>query len=387
MRKHSYLNSFVKVEKEQLKPDKPDPCPRLIQPRHPVYNFALGRHIAHLEKPIYRWIAKIWGGPTVMKGYNAEETAFHLRQMWEEFNDPVAIPMDFSRFDQHVNDEVLGWEHDRYLECVPSSQHKELAKLLSWQVENRGFIRCPDGEIKYRTQGCRMSGDMNTAMGNCLISAAIMYSFSQLHGLKCRLANNGDDCVIICERNDAWRLRALPEFTRRLGFTLEVEPSVDVFEQISFCQTQPVFDGERWIMCRDPRVCISKDAVSTLPLDHPNIAQAWFGAVGQCGLSLAGRIPILQEVYLAYIRASEGKMVKNAMQMESGFFHLARGMTRKAGQVSSAARVSFWNAFGITPTEQMQVELELRSLNIPVLVSQGITLPAIPFVNPRLLRI
>jgi hypothetical protein len=52
---------------------------------------------------------------------------------------------------------------------------KELAELLKWQLQNKGFARTIDGLIKYSVEGCRMSGDMNTALGNCTIMCALVY--------------------------------------------------------------------------------------------------------------------------------------------------------------------------------------------------------------------
>lgn len=372
-RKHSYLSSFVKSEKTRITAAKPDPAPRLIQPRNPVYNIALGCHIAHLEKPLYRAIGKVWGGPTVMKGYNAQQTAQHMRDMWEEFHDPVAVGLDASRFDQHVSEAALKWEHSVYLNSTPKSSHAELKRLLSWQVENKGFIRCDDGTMKYQIRGCRMSGDMNTAMGNCLLMCALVWEFVRQCGIRARLANNGDDCVLFMEREDLCRIRDLPRWFLSKGFTMKVEEAVDVFEQIEFCQTHPVWDGVGWVMCRDPRVCLAKDAMSTLDMTNERTARGWYTAVGSCGLSLTGGLPVLQSFYAAYQRGGRGVTIGHNLQFESGFFHLARGMKRQVSHITDASRVSFYAAFGITPTAQRLIESKFDSWEPSVSVSRGIT--------------
>jgi hypothetical protein len=33
--------------------------------------------------------------------------------------------------------------------------------------------------LKYQVEGCRMSGDMNTSSGNCMIMVALVYSYME----------------------------------------------------------------------------------------------------------------------------------------------------------------------------------------------------------------
>lgn len=68
--------------------------------------------------------------------------------------------------------QALKWEHSIYNAMFRSD---ELAELLGWQLTNKGFARTTDGLIKYEVKGCRMSGDMNTALGNCMIMCALVY--------------------------------------------------------------------------------------------------------------------------------------------------------------------------------------------------------------------
>jgi len=56
-----------------------------------------------MEKRICNGIADVYGGATVLKGMNANESALELRKMWDEFDEPAAIGADAVRFDQHVS--------------------------------------------------------------------------------------------------------------------------------------------------------------------------------------------------------------------------------------------------------------------------------------------
>lgn len=350
----SYMSTFVKCEKIDFS-SKPDPAPRVIQPRSPRYNVEVGRYLKKLEKPLCAGIAEVWGGATVLKGLNPEGVARELRSMWDEFEDPVAIPTDATRFDQHVNTELLKFEHSVYVRTYDTAHQPKLKRLLDMQLENHGFVRCADGSIKYVVNGRRMSGDMNTGMGNCLIMSAVMWSFRRKLQIKMRLANNGDDCVIICERRDAQLVvDKITEHFRPYGLVLEVEPLVDCFEQISFCQTNPVHDGERWVMCRDPRVCVDKDLCSTIHLGSGG--EKWAHAVGSCGLAIAGGLPMMQELYKTLRDSGTAGSIMDDPSMDNGFRMMAMGSDRGYAPVSPFARYSFWRAFGVLPDKQVAAE-------------------------------
>lgn len=352
----AYLTTFVKCEKINFS-DKPDPAPRVIQPRTPRYNVEVGRFLKRLEKKVFRAIAKIFGGPTVMKGYNAHETAGHMREMWDQFTDPVAVGLDASRFDQHTGAAALAWEHSVYEGCYSGGDRARLHDLLKWQVKNEGCGRAVDGHIKYKVDGCRMSGDMNTSLGNCLIMCGLVWKLAQQLGVKLRLANNGDDCVVFMERKNLRRFSAaVKPFFLDHGYTMKVEPPVYEFEQIEFCQTKPVYTEEGWLMCRNAMVAMAKDAVSVLPLEQGNTRFGWCTAIGECGMSLTGGVPIFQEFYSALLRAGRGIHMGHHPALESGFARLASGMHRRRSAVSTATRVSFWKAFGLLPSQQLEFE-------------------------------
>lgn len=356
----SFMSTFVKAEKVS----KLDPAPRVIQPRTPRYNVCVGLYIKPIEKLIYRALGLVWGGPTVMKGYNAEATGSHIRAMWQSFRRPVAVGVDATRFDQHVSRVALEWEHDVYLSCFNSrSDRNTLRRLLAWQLRNRGYGRTKDGgKVVYEVEGCRMSGDMNTGLGNCLLMSCMMKAWCDTKHIRARLANNGDDCVIILEQADlAGFLDGFDDWFLGMGFTMTVEEPVYTFEKIEFCQTHPVFDGSSWVMVRNPLKCITKDLTTVLPLSQGKLRYSYLTAVGECGLSLSGGIPLLQEFYAQLIRAGEGHHMGAAPQLESGFARLAAGMSRSYTEITPYARYSFWLAFGITPDYQVALETRLMS--------------------------
>jgi hypothetical protein len=70
----SHLKTFVKAEKINWS-TKPDPAPRVIQPRDPRYNVEVGRFLLPLEHKVYDKIDELFGSPTIMSKYNSVQQA------------------------------------------------------------------------------------------------------------------------------------------------------------------------------------------------------------------------------------------------------------------------------------------------------------------------
>lgn len=355
-RRDAGLASFVKAEKVT------GLVPRIIQPRGARYNVEVGVFLKPLEKVVYRAIAKVFGSQTVLKGYNASGTARLLWAKWNMFRQPVAVGLDASRFDQHTSSDALRFEHACYLKCFSGSDRERLAGLLEWQIANKGYVNVDDGKIKYRVDGCRMSGDMNTSMGNCLLMCAMVYAYAEHRGVRVELANNGDDCTVIMETQDLLRFQeGLDAWFTEMGYTMKVEDPVYVFERIDFCQTSPVDTLGGYVMVRNPHRALTKDVYSVLPLRQGKMAFGWATAIGECGLSLTGAIPVFQEFYSALRAIGQGRRIGAHPGLESGFARLAEGMHREYGDIAPVSRYSFWLAFGITPDEQVALEDYYRS--------------------------
>lgn len=349
-RRDAMLSTFVKAEKLNLS-DKPDPAPRVIQPRDPRYNCVVGPYLKAAEKPIFDAIAEVWGGPTVMKGMSGAKVAECMRSMWDSFSHPVGIGLDASRFDQHVSVPALEWEHSVYNSIFKSP---ELARLLQWQLHNKGKAFTADAAVDYEVEGCRMSGDMNTSLGNCLLMCAMVWEYARQKRIPCRLANNGDDCMVFMTAAHAAKFRSgLDHWFLAMGFKMKVEDTVHEFERVEFCQTRPVYTGSAWVMCRNPRLVLDKDTTCLHPRNVPYTT--WLHHIGVAGGALAAGMPILQEFYRACREAGKPGLVLDVCGMD----YLAHGMTLQYTPVTDEARVSFYRAYGITPWQQTAIEQEI----------------------------
>lgn len=364
----AYLSSFVKAEKAQFVTGKRI-VPRLIQPRKPEYNVCVGRYIRHLEHEIFNMIGRVFGGfgPVVQKGFNSFQRAQNIWSAWSRIRHPVAIGLDASRFDQHINPALLTWEHGRYLGFYSGDDRKELSQILKAQIENRGFLRTSEGDIKYKVDGGRMSGDMNTSLGNCLIMCGAVYSYMDFLGIPLRdfaLINDGDDCVLIVHSEDARIVcDKLPAFFAKIGLIMKVEHPVYKMEDIAFCQTHPVFDGHQWRCVRNFPECMSKDATVLKDITHPEVYPRYFRAIGDCGLALTCGMPVLQEYYEALRRSAKGTPLTDPV-FETGMARLAYGLSPKYLSITVEARVSFYNAFGVLPDVQIELEEQFRVMKL-----------------------
>jgi len=352
--------AFVKCEKINAK--KGDPAPRIIQPRSVRYNIEVGRYLSVIEHDVYMAIDDLWGGTTVMKGYNAEQIGSHIAQAWGEFNDPVALGLDASRFDQHVSAEALQFEHKLYDMVFDSG---ELRWLLSFQVDNKGVAHADDATFVYRKRGSRMSGDMNTALGNIILMCLMVKRFVIEKGVRARLINNGDDCTLIFERRELDAvLLGLHDWFLNYGFNIIQEPVVDVIEKIEFCQMHPVYVNGQYRMVRNVVPSLTKDCISLRSRTLVELQQ-WMWCVGKCGMSIASGIPIQQEYYAMFVRSGvKGKRL-DQVAGRCGLTHFSFGMQANYLSVSDETRLSFWKAFGIDPCLQIELEKLYRTLSLP----------------------
>lgn len=374
----AWLKTFVKCEKIDFD-KKPDPAPRAIQPRTPRYNLCLGRYLRPMEKALYRGIQRVWGSttPIVCKGMDVGATGRCVSEKWGEFLRPVAVGLDASRFDQHVSDQALRFEHAIYKQCCHRADRGELSRLLSWQIVNRGMARTSEGIFKYKRTGCRMSGDFNTSLGNCIIMCALVWQYAREKGIRVQLLNNGDDCVVIMEQGDLSKfMDGLEARFLRWGFTMAVERPVYVMEHIEFCQTHPVMVGGQWRMVRN-LTCLSKDCCSVLPWGAGRMAYGWATAVGTSGLALNSGVPVYQEFYGCLLRSGCGVHIGHHPSMTGALFQLQPNCKAEAVEVNVDTRVSFWRAFGVDPSMQYILE-DMHSTKIVNLDTRGVILQELP---------
>jgi hypothetical protein len=213
-----------------------------------------------------------------------------------------------------------------------------------------------------------MSGDMNTSSGNITLMCALLYAFLTEIGIKPSVINNGDDAVIFCEQEELpLVVDNLDRWFLEMGKTMTSEPPAKVIEEIEFCQGRPVWTPNGYVMVRGLARAMAKDVVSfKVPMQSDKMFRKRCKAIGDCGMALAGRIPIFQSFYSAFQRGGEGAVLSSEEEgrfVMGGLYWQSRGMKRSSGDIHPTTRVSFYRAFGVTPDLQEYCEEHLDNVH------------------------
>lgn len=365
------VSTFTKAEYK-----KPGGAPRCIQPRSPRYNVKLGRYLKKIEHIIFEAIDKIFDSSgqhkTVAKGLNMVQRGQVVHDMWNTFVDPVAIGVDASRFDQHINRLLLELEQEIIMmwstgEGSPGDDLPSLKWLLSKQLVNKGVYRGVDGKVKYTVQGARMSGDMNTSLGNVIVMCTLMHSYFKSVGLlgHVKLFNDGDDCVIILERKNKNKFVSnLQGWFRRVGITMEFDGIYSKLEEVEFCQSRPVHTARGWTLVPRPTKRLYSDLITDKPIHSKKVFNKWLGAVAGCGLATCSGVPIFDAFYSWIARTATPWIPREGDQYYKYTTQRAFGLEIKSQPVPWSARMSFYFAFNISPAEQIAVEKYYKTLDL-----------------------
>lgn len=366
-RRDARVSAFVKSEKFDPVP-RVNPDPRMIQSRHPRYNVVVARYLKPIEKALYA-LRGPHGLRMVAKGLNQRQRAELLRDKLALFDDPVLIGLDGSRFDKHVHGQVLRLEHLFYTLLIDSD---ELRELLAWQLVNDVVTQ---NGVKYKVRGKRMSGDINTALGNCVLMIIMVRAAMRILGIKNRdwdILDDGDDCILILEAQHLKVVQAeLPAVFLTFGQELKVESVARDIRDTVFCQSKVLDDGTNLVFTRYWRKVLSQSACGVKHWGTPSMVRPMLTAVGRCELALARGIPILQEFALALVRNGRGLEPRRLdldgglalkVKYEMGWAEVTQDLLRavKPAEVTESMRVAFDRTWGVSVAEQLHVEAILR---------------------------
>jgi len=351
--KDGQVRMFLKADKYHAGETFRVKAPRCIQFRTKRYGLELGKYVHPMEHDLYANVLDGSGTPVYAKSRNSVQRASDLLEKSREFDNPVFLLLDQSNWDAHVNKALLKYEHSLYLRKCPSH---ELAKLLKYQLTNRGATK---NGTRYQTAGTRMSGDMNTALGNCVINYALLHTWAREAGIKACFYVDGDDSVVVFDKQDVAKAAALDPATWFLGWGMEskVEWAFQL-EHCEFCQCRPVWDGVGWRMVRNPERFMIRSQWTTLP-HHENFFPRLVTSIGRCELASAIGVPIIQALALSMIEA--GGAHKTWRQLDA--YKRARMEAWQPDRahlavraVTEESRASMEVAWGITPAEQVAME-------------------------------
>lgn len=346
------LKTFVKAEKINFT-IKPDPAPRVIQPREPRFNVEVGKYLRPIEHKVYDAIDDLFHSPTIMSKYNSVQSARILKAKFDTVPDCAVVGLDASRFDQHCSQQALKFEHSIYNEIFCSA---ELSRLLKEQLVNIGVAKGNDGWFKYKKKGSRMSGDMNTSLGNKLLMCLMCKAFLDSLRVKFEFANNGDDCLVFIQRKHLHLLKSLDRYFLDFGFKMKCEAAVYNFEQVEFCQCKPLRSNGLWRMVRNVRTCLAKDCAS-VNLGHDiTLFRRWLKDVADCGLAFTADVPVLGAFYNMLSRFGLEGRYENVESVYSCYKTMSSGVHLQHSTPDDEGRFSFWVGTGISPDNQLVIE-------------------------------
>lgn len=212
-----------------------------------------------------------------------------------------------------------------------------------------------------------MSGDRNTAGGNCIISATVLCAFLNQRGYRYRVLVDGDDSVVVYYGPEIMQ-EEIGKFVERYGMVIGIESKPDCLEEIDFCQAHPVCVDGTWTMVRNPVKVLTK-----MGLTHRKDGERGYLkrllTTATCEGFLARGVPILQDFCRKHIVSCEELMSKRQLkrkylQVEALSYRMQHLIKKvddyRDKEVSMATRISFAKAFGIGVTEQIEAERQIR---------------------------
>lgn len=366
-RHQAKVKMFVKLEGIKFSDAKINPDCRAIQFRSFEYCLRLGSAIKRAEHALYKAVGDghlFPKTPFIAKNLNPRQRAALL---WEKF---IGLPgcwileLDASRFDAHVSYEILQRVEHLFWKLV--CLDPDIEKLLDMQLINHGGFRVREFFQRYKLRGGRMSGDANTAAGNCIIMSVLLAAFGKHLGVKFDFLCDGDDSVFFYQGvqvtdEQVW------DFFQQFGFSMKIEGRPKEFVELNFCQSKPVFIGDSWTLIRDPYKIMSKIGVSH-KLRNKQGRNKYIRTVALGELSLCRGCPMLQDFLVQVIKECERGM--SARQKRRGMINqqairdnwrlsqwLPKDWTKvKVTPITSHARNTFSRAWGVPVHHQLSVE-------------------------------
>lgn len=361
------IKMFVKADKcddaaKKVHLNKPLK-PRAIQARGPRYNVALGRYIKAFEGKVCAMSG--WRSPTktqmFAKGLTQQQLARLFVKKLEGFNNPCVVSLDATSFDSSIKIEHLRSLHALYESLCPDA---EMQRLLSWRLVNRGTSA---HGVRYKVQGGRMSGDVDTALGNCIdmccLVATVMRT-CRVH--KWDILDNGDDCLVITEQGRMPDVSVIKECMKSLGIDCDPEVAGSRLEDVEFCRSRIVRTAAGLTWMPRPRRFLANFAVSHTQYNgSQGDYRRTIRSMAYCMLLTYPGTPIISEVaQVVYDALSDVELANNFMTQE--YSYKARVVMRNGRTspllipVTDEARKSVERAFAMPEEEQEAIVAEFR---------------------------
>lgn len=370
------LTVFVKQEGIEYRPGKVNPACRAIQFRPPPYTL----HLSTFIKPLEHRLSRVMTGKSfpntvcMAKTATPRERARVIRQKIASMPGCWVLELDASRFDAHVNVDLLKVEHTVYNYVF---RDFTLKRLLKQQLFNKGSCRRPEGKIKYSLNGGRGSGDANTGCGNWIIMFLMLVNFGQDISKKILVewAGRRRQFDIYCDGDDSLFFYTGPKlddayikrFFTDCGMTIKVDNHTREYHTVGFCQSRIVDTHTGPILVRDPIKILVKTLINP-KFKLVSMRAKLLNTIAMGELSIYRGVPILDPFFRCLRRIARSHMSRRMRikgeYLKGGFwkdYRLSRDVPTdwkidRVVPITREARVSFQQVWGFDISEQLELE-------------------------------
>jgi hypothetical protein len=204
-------------------------------------------------------------------------------------------------------------------------------------------------------------------------------AFRNLGITKYDVLDDGDDIVVIVERGvEAVLQRGVFDEFLSFGHEIKIENIAYHFEDLNWCQCHPVqIAFDRWKLVRDPFKIIARglSGIKYFTNSDDDTRRKLINSLGHCELVLNLGVPVLQEYALMCIRNSGTEEFLKFDSVDEYYHRMEKEVRAlRVGiedvvphDITAECRISFQRAFGISVGDQLEIESQLRSLNIQIL--------------------
>lgn len=343
--RHARVNMFVKDDLEMSVPEK---APRAIQYRDSVFALEQSR----FTKPIEKWFYSLRDeyGTKIVGKADGFTIAKELVAKASKFNNPVFLMLDASKFDSCVDIAWIKLCTDFYVKLFPSEFAGYIRRLWRQTLINRGRTR---KGLKFVTHGTRMSGDMDTSLGNSIVMFCMLKEFMRIKQVRHSILVNGDDSIVVISAQDLHKVKDMSPF-KEFGFNMKFEFSRDI-QRAEFCQSRLVYTDYGPTMARNPSRIMGRTSWTTR--SYGPQTKAYIKTLGLCERAASYGVPIASEManhMIAY--GGEREKVYLGPWLEEWYRQNNRPWKIGPPTISMETRLSYCEAWGIDPARQIELE-------------------------------
>jgi len=291
----------------------------------------------------------------ILKGFNSTEKAKLIKCKVDSFLHPIAISLDGKGCDTHLSEFAITIQE--MVDYKISSQKSNLKKLYKL-LHSANWKLYLDEIILILTEVMRLTGSIDTGMGNTVIHTIILIYIIRQVGFRVEPSVDGDNMLVIMEEeNENEFMEVVKLVTTELGVSFTLDGKTTVLEEMEFCRHRPMHIGDQWVMVREPRRTIYKffSYHSTFGLKQLN---AYMKTVADgerrsfSGVPIMG--PLFEEIYRQNIDEPEFKG-QNLIEK-----HKIKDYRPLGIKIELANRLSFEKSTGISVASQMHIECNIK---------------------------